>query len=204
MVQLFVPGWGAPAALYEAPADWVVLSPPPFAAASTLEARLGWLRRELDCYDGRVVLGGHSMGAALAVLAAAEQPQKVERLVLLSPAGLPLAKPVHESLRDFVRQLRSRLYPRDQAVRAVGAVLAAPRAAWQLAFAVRMLDLQAQLAALEVRADVVACTTDTLTPAAHCRRIASLLRAGYRELDLPGGHMWMLADRRAFAAALRP
>jgi len=204
MVQLFVPGWGAPAALYEAPSDWVVLSPPPFAAASTLEARLGWLRRELDCYDGRVVLGGHSMGAALAVLAAAEQPQKVERLVLLSPAGLPLAKPVHESLRDFVRQLRSRLYPRDQAVRAVGAVLAAPRAAWQLAFAVRMLDLQAQLAALEVRADVVACTTDTLTPAAHCRRIASLLRAGYRELDLPGGHMWMLADRRAFAAALRP
>ena len=144
MVQLFVPGWGAPAALYEAPADWVVLSPPPFAAASTLEARLGWLRRELDCSDGRVVLGGHSMGAALAVLAAAEQPQKVERLVLLSPAGLPLAKPVHESLRDFVRQLRSRLYPRDQAVRAVGAVLAAPRAAWQLAFAVRMLDLLAE------------------------------------------------------------
>jgi pimeloyl-ACP methyl ester carboxylesterase len=204
MVQLFVPGWGAPPALYPVPPDWVVLAPPPFAAASTLEARLGWLRRELDCYDGRIVLAGHSMGAALAVLAAAERPHKVERLALLSPAGLPLMKPVHESLRDFTRQLRTRLYPRGQAVRAAGAVLAAPRAAWQLAFAVRTLDLRAQLAALDVRADVIACTTDTLTPAAHCRRIASLLRAGYRELDLPGGHMWMLADRRAFAAALKP
>jgi pimeloyl-ACP methyl ester carboxylesterase len=204
MVQLFVPGWGAPPSLYDVPAGWEVLSPPPFSAARSLDARLGWLRRELDRYDGPIVLAGHSMGAALAVLAAAERPQKVERLLLFSPAGLPLAKPVHESLRDFGRQLRARLYPRDQAVRAVAAVLAAPRAAWQLAFAVRSLDLRTQLAALDVRADVVACTTDTLTPAAHCRSIAALLRAGYSELDLPGGHMWMLADRRAFAAALQP
>jgi pimeloyl-ACP methyl ester carboxylesterase len=202
MVRLFVPGWGAPPSLYRVPAGWSVLTPPRFAAASTLEARLRWLRAELERYDGPVVLAGHSMGAALAVLVAADSPQRIERLLLLSPAGLPLAKPMQASVRDFAQQLRTRLYPREQAVRAVGAVLAAPRPAFRLAAAVRRLDLREQLASLDVRAVVVGCTTDTLTPPSHCRRIAKLGRAGYREVDLPGGHMWMLGDRRAFAAAL--
>jgi pimeloyl-ACP methyl ester carboxylesterase len=202
MVRLFVPGWGAPPSLYRVPAGWAVLTPPRFAAASTLEARLRWLRSELERYDGPIVLAGHSMGAALAVLAAADSPERIERLLLLSPAGLPLVKPMHSSARDFAHQLRTRLYPRQQAMRAIGAVLAAPRPAFRLAEAVRRLDLREQLAALAVPADVVGCTTDTLTPAAHCRRIAALARAGYREVDLPGGHMWMLGNRRAFAAAL--
>jgi surfactin synthase thioesterase subunit len=41
---------------------------------------------------------------------------------------------------------------------------------------------------------VVACSTDTLVTAAHCRQVATLLGASYRELALEGGHMWMLLD----------
>jgi pimeloyl-ACP methyl ester carboxylesterase len=202
MDRLFVPGWAAPPLLYAVPPEWTVLAPPRFAAAWTIEDRLRWLRGELEQRDGRVELGGHSLGAALAVLAAAERPDLVERLLLVCPAGLPLTKPVAASLGDFLRQLVTRLYPARTALAAVAAVAAAPRAAWRLAAAVRKLDVAEALARLEVPTVVVACRTDTLTPSVHCRRIAALARATYREVDAAGGHMWMLADPAAFASSL--
>lgn len=203
MVPLFVPGWGAPSSVYRVPEGWAVLEPPPFSASRSLDERVNWLCGEIDRRSGRIVLAGHSLGAALAVLAAAERQDRVVRLLLVSPAGLPLSKPLHQSLRDFARQLRSRIYPRDDALRAIAAVLAAPRAAYRLACEVRALDLTERLRALDVPAEVIGCASDTLTTAAHCRRIASLARARYREVDLPGGHMWMLRDPAAFAAALQ-
>src|SRR5882757_1897058 len=137
--SLFVPGWGAPAALYSPglPASWRVLEPPSFAAsAGSFSAYRRWLRLELH-NRGRTSLGGHSMGGALAILAAAEAPELVERLVLLAPAGLPLDKPIRKSMRDFVRQLGSGDYPRNVAVSAAAAVARAPRAALGLALEVR-------------------------------------------------------------------
>ncbi len=194
-----MPGWGAPASAYSVPKEWKVLDPPP---ASSVEARLRWVRDELALYDEPVTLGGHSLGAAVAVLAALEEPERIERLVLISPAGLPLTKPVRESVRDFAAQVRDRIYPVQLAVRAVGAIAASPRAAARLAQSVRGLDLAEQLALLAVPTEVVACRGDTLTTVAHCRRIAALARGVYRELDAPGGHMWMLADPALFAASL--
>jgi hypothetical protein len=41
-------------------------------------------------------------------------------------------------------------------------------------------------------AEVVACASDTLVTPLHCRRVAELLGGEYRELDLAGGHTWML------------
>jgi pimeloyl-ACP methyl ester carboxylesterase len=205
MTRLFVPGWGAPSGLYAVPAGWEVLEPPPFGVGATVEAQLHWLRARLDRLDGPVTLGGHSMGAALAVLAARERPQRVARLVLVAPAGLPLTKPVATSVRDFFGQLAARMYPTRQALQALAAFAAAPRSALRLAFAVRALDLERQLRSLRslgIPVDVVGCTTDSLTSAAHCRRVAKLAGARYRELDLPGGHMWMLRERAAFAAVL--
>src|SRR5579885_2556467 len=103
---LFLPGWGAPAALYEPglPDAWRALEPPSFAVSrGSLDAYRRWVGLELR-NSGRGALGGHSMGAALAILAAAEAPDLVERLVLLAPAGLPLQKPISASVVDFVRQ----------------------------------------------------------------------------------------------------
>ena len=97
-------------------------SPPPAApspntgAGSTLELR----------GRGRSRLAGHSMGAALAILAAAESPELVERLVLIAPAGLPLQKPIRESARDFVAAARARRLP--AARRRLGCARGRPRA----------------------------------------------------------------------------
>ncbi len=199
MARLFVPGWGAPASVYAVPQGWDVLDPPP---ADSVDARLRWVRDELALYDEPVTLAGHSLGAAVAVLAALAEPDRVERLLLFSPAGLPLTKPVRASVRDFAAQVRDRIYPAALALRAAAALAASPRSAARLARSVRGLDLAVELAALAVPTEVVACVGDTLTPVAHCRRVASLARAAYRELDVPGGHMWMLADPVLFAAAL--
>jgi pimeloyl-ACP methyl ester carboxylesterase len=207
MPRLFVPGFGAPASLYAAalPLGWTIVEPPSFRRGVSFEGRLRLLADAIGRSDRPVTLAGHSMGAALAVLAALERPSNVERLVLVAPAGLPLTKPVAESLRDFVRQVAARLYPTGPALRAAGDALHAPRAAWRLMQVVRRLDLTAELDALRRRGvpcEVIACTTDTLTPTAHCRAIAALVGGGYRELDAAGGHMWMLSDPGSFASAL--
>jgi pimeloyl-ACP methyl ester carboxylesterase len=204
---LFVPGWGAPAALYEPalPADWRVLEPPSFAvSAGSLAAYRRWLRIELGS-RGPSALGGHSMGGALAILAAAEAPALVERLVLLAPAGLPLDKPIRKSIADFARQLRSGAYPRGVAASAAAAVARAPRAALALAREVRGLDLQrecARIRAAGIPVTVVGCVTDTLVTCDHTRRLSDLLGGTYEELQSDGGHMWMLSERERFAAAL--
>lgn len=206
--HLFLPGWGAPARLYRPglPNGWTALDPPGFHGGASFEDNLDWLLRELGGRPGPVVLGGHSMGGALAVLAAAASPEQVARLVLVSPAGLPLRKPVRACALDFARQLAAGLYP----LREVGAELAeglrAPRAAVRLARRVRALDLTAEMR--RVRAGgmpvtVIGCTTDTLVTTAHCRRAARLLAADYRELPAPGGHTWMFRAWPRLAAELR-
>jgi pimeloyl-ACP methyl ester carboxylesterase len=51
------------------------------------------------------------MGAAVAICAASERPDLVKRLILFSPAGLPLSKPLRSSFWLLVRQALQGLYP---------------------------------------------------------------------------------------------
>ncbi len=69
----------------------------PDFATLTMSRMLAQLSRHLDAAGGPVTLMGSSLGGALAVLAAALQPEQVERLVLLAPAVM-LAKPGHSLL----------------------------------------------------------------------------------------------------------
>jgi pimeloyl-ACP methyl ester carboxylesterase len=205
--RLFLPGWGAPAALYAPalPADWDVLDPPGFAVSGgSFASYRRWLELELRG-RGRSSLAGHSMGGALAILAAAETPELVERLVLIAPAGLPLDKPIRQSLRDFVRQLASGEYPRRTALAALVALARAPRSAFALARHVRTLDLRrecARVRAAGIPTTVIGCVTDTLVTTDRTRALATALGARYEELELGGGHMWMLADQARLAAAV--
>jgi pimeloyl-ACP methyl ester carboxylesterase len=198
---LFLPGWGAPATLYEPglPPEWRALEPPSFAASGgSLAAYSHWLGIELH-RRGRSPLGGHSMGAALAILAAAECPELVERLVLVAPAGLPLQKPI------VARQVMRGVYPKGTAARALTAIARAPRAALALAEEVRALDLRgecARIRAAGIPVVVVGCSSDTLVTRGHSRMLADALGADYRELSLAGGHMWMLRAHDLLAGVL--
>jgi pimeloyl-ACP methyl ester carboxylesterase len=204
---VFLPGWGAPAALYAPalPASWDVLEPPSFAASGgSLTPYRRWLELELR-NRGRSSLAGHSMGGALAILAAAETPELVERLVLIAPAGLPLDKPIRQSLRDFLRQVVSGNYPHRLALAAALALARAPRSAFALAEHVRALDLRREcvrVRAAGIPTTVIGCVTDTLVTTDRTRDLAEALGARYEELDLRGGHMWMLADRARLATAV--
>lgn len=207
MSRVFVPGFGALPAFYRPAlsADWTVHEPPSFRRGRSFDARVRALAEHVDLLEGPVTLAGHSMGAALAVAVALEQPERIGRLVLVGPAGLPLTKPIRASLSDFLGQVGERAYAPRELARALVSALAAPRSTLALARAVRRLDLRPQLHALDrlgIRTDVIGCVGDTLTPVDHCRRIARLAGAGYREVDARGGHMWMLFEPAAFAAAL--
>jgi pimeloyl-ACP methyl ester carboxylesterase len=183
-----------------------VLEQPRFAStAGRLDTFVRHLVAGLETVAEPAIVGGHSMGAAVAVLAAVERPELVDRLVLVSPAGLPLSKPMRGSAAEFVGQLRRGVYPVRIAAVAVADMLRAPRAALRLARAVHGLDITQQLVELRtlgVRCQVIGCASDTLTPVGHCRRLSALVGGSYRELNLDGGHMWMLYDRRAFVSVL--
>jgi pimeloyl-ACP methyl ester carboxylesterase len=195
--HLFLPGWAASARLYEPglPPGWRALDPPGFRFGAGLAENVLWLRRRLEREQRPAVLAGHSMGGAIAVLVAATRPELVDRLVLLSPAGLPLTKPLQASARDFLRQLAGGLYPRAAVVSGALDLVRAPRSALLLARRVRELDLGAEMRRVHtagIPTVVVGCASDTLVTTAHCRRAASLLGARYREVAGAGGHMWML------------
>lgn len=195
-LSLFVPGWGAAAGLYAQglPPGWEMLEPPLFAAG-TFASHCDWLINRIDTLSDAVVLGGHSMGGALAIAAAAARPERVRGLVLVSPAGLPLMKPMRSSLRDLCVQAASRRYPVRPAARTLRAALARPRHALGLARDVRSLDLSEEMGCVRdagIAATVLGCTSDTLVTTGHSRRAARLLGARYRELTATGGHMWML------------
>jgi pimeloyl-ACP methyl ester carboxylesterase len=201
--RLFLPGWGAPAGLYRPglPAGWRELKPPGF---DLLEHRR-WLAENLRSKGDPVVLAGHSMGGALALLTAAEVPELVRRLILISPAGLPLRKPLRASARDFVRQVAAGRYARRDVAAAVLEVARSPRVALRLARQIHDLDLSDEMRRVRsagIPVTVVGCTTDTLVTAEHSRRAAWLLGGTYRELGLAGGHMWMLGSWPVLASEL--
>jgi pimeloyl-ACP methyl ester carboxylesterase len=204
---LFIPGWGAPARLYVPglPKEWHALELPSFRKTrGELPVYRAWLAGEI-ADRGRVALAGHSMGAAIALLAAIDRPDLVERLILLSPAGLPLTKPIPSSLITWVRQVATGRFPLSQVGRSIMRVGLAPTSALRLGRFVHQLDLRPELEPFRadpVPCTVVGCTTDTMTPVPHCRELAGLIGADYREVDAPDGHIWPVTHPDLLRAAL--
>jgi pimeloyl-ACP methyl ester carboxylesterase len=208
MNGLFVPGWGATPGLYAAglPEGWVALALPSFRkTAGDFGAYRRWLTDEIARRPTPITLAGHSMGGTLALLAAADQPEFVEHVILLSPAGLPLTKPMRASVRAFTRQVLRGCYPAGELSRMVMGAVAGPRSALKLARTVHGLDLAPELERIRasgVPCTIVACAGDDLTTSAHCRALAAALDADYRELEAPDGHIWPVTQPQLLAREL--
>ena len=196
--RLFLPGFAARAEVYREglPPGWEAAQPPPPSVSrGSLASLREWAAAEISDRPRGTLVAGHSMGAALAVLAAVTVPERVAGLVLIGPACLPLTKPVRSSAVDFARQLAARTYAVADVVAGVRELARAPRSALRLVRALRRLDLSVHLQrvrAAGIPCVVVGCSTDTLVTPEHCRDVALLLDAEYLELTVPGGHVWML------------
>jgi homoserine acetyltransferase len=87
----------------------------------------------------------------------------------------------------------------------VGRVARAPVSALRLARNVHGIDVRPVIDRFDVKrvpCTVVGCTTDTLTPPAHCRELADALGGDYREVDAPDGHIWPVTQPQLLADAL--
>jgi pimeloyl-ACP methyl ester carboxylesterase len=208
MNGLFIPGWGATPGLYSAglPEGWVALRLPSFRSTGGDFGEYDrWLADEIARRPTPVALAGHSMGGTLALLAAAEHPELVEHVILLSPAGLPLTKPMRASVRGLARQVLRGCYPARELGRMVLGAIAAPRSALKLAQTVHGLDLAPELERIRargVRCTIVGCANDELTTGEHCRELATGLGAVYREVQARDGHIWPITEPRRLAEEL--
>ena len=205
---IFIPGWGARARFYAAglPDGWLAVDPPPFRRARTLEAFREWLVQELERQPGPVTLAGHSMGAALALRAAADDPATVASLVLFAPAGLPLTKTITRGLASFARELLLGRFPIRVALEGAAEVVRAPRAALRVGADVRRLDLTAAMEAVRqagIPTMIVSAPSDTMVTPAAARRMAELTGGELVEVPAAGGHLWMFGDWPRFRAVLR-
>jgi pimeloyl-ACP methyl ester carboxylesterase len=206
--RLFLPGFGARARSYDdgLPVGWESLQPPPpSVTGGSVAALANWVSSEIARRPGPAFLAGHSMGAALAILVAAQNPDAVSGLLLIAPAGLPLSKPIRTSAGDFTRQLVTGTHRVGDALSSAVELLASPAGSVRLIRALRRLDLRRQMAAVReagMPVTVIGCATDTLTTPEHCISTAALLGGRYHELRLDGGHVWMFGRWSALETVL--
>lgn len=194
------------------------LTPEAPTAADYAHAMWAWL----DALGvERVTLAGHSLGALMAGAAARIAPQRVERVILLAPAGGygSAPAPVREAkLRERLDNLAA-LGPQGMADKRGAAMLSPQATADQVAFvkqtmaqvdpagytqATRMLahgDLAADLAQVTCPITVASGSADGVTPPEACRRIASAARTTLIDLG-PVGHICALEAAAAVNALL--
>ena len=181
----------------------------------------------VETLPGPVVLGGISMGAALATRLAVTRPDLVRALVLVRPAWVTGAAPANMAPNAEVGDLLSRLPP-DQARAAFAEGATAQRLAVEapdnLASLMGFFDRQPQadtarlltaisadgpgvteddLRALRLPALVCVSGEDAIHPAAHGQALAALI-PGARLAELPPKGRDKAAHLTALAAALRP
>lgn len=154
-----------------------------------------------------VTLAGHSLGALMAAAAAAAQPARVRRLVLLSPAqgyGKAEAQVRDTKRRDRLANLDT-LGPAGMAQKRGAAMVSADAAPELVAYvkdtmaqvipagyrqATHMLaggDLDGLLTQVRCPVQVASGAADTITPPAGCEGVARAAQAPYLSLG-PVGH----------------
>jgi pimeloyl-ACP methyl ester carboxylesterase len=154
-------------------------------AASTLTSWMDQLGLE------RVGLVGHSMGGMIAAELAADAPERVERLVLVDPAALPIDAHVSTHALSLLRELRY-VSLSFLPVLIADALRAGPFTLWRAATALMLADLRPKLAQIRAPTLVIWGEHDALVPLAFAQPLAEYLR--YEELIVikGAGHvpMW--------------
>jgi pimeloyl-ACP methyl ester carboxylesterase len=160
----------------------------PFALAEASDYLARWLDQlELE----RVSLVGHSMGGLIAAELAADAPDRIDRLVLVDPAALPLDAHLMTHALSLLHELRS-ISPSFLPVLLADALRAGPLTLWRATTALLLAELRPTLAQSRAPTLVIWGEHDALVPLAVARQLAQYLR--YEELVVikGAGHvpMW--------------
>jgi pimeloyl-ACP methyl ester carboxylesterase len=150
---------------------------------------------------GSASLVGHSMGGQVAMLFAAEYPDRAKSMVLLAPAGLPFSG----NLIGIGRQAflsRAGGDRRFTPIVTFGALRAGPRILWQAVQQIRQVDVRPHLIGLTVPTLILWGERDRLIPIAN----APILSAAMPHAEirtLPGmGHNIFFDDAKMVNEAI--
>jgi pimeloyl-ACP methyl ester carboxylesterase len=159
-----------------------------FALAEAPGLLVRWMDQlELE----RASLVGHSMGGLIVAELAADAPERVDRLVLVDPAALPLDTRLITHALSLLRELRT-ISPSFLPVLIADALRAGPLTLWRAANALMLADLRPKLAQIRAPTLVIWGEHDALVPIAFAQQLAKYLR--YEELAVikGAGHvpMW--------------
>jgi len=165
---------------------------------------------------GPFSLVGYSFGGGVAIRAAHDFPELVQRLILVNSIGgsawtdgRGVLKALSERpLWDWGLHLQADILPTRQATHvlpvilrdAVPNVLRCPRAIWRAAHLARTADLRPELAELNRRrlpVVVVWSKQDNVIPEATSMSLHACLGEP-RLVTVPGGHTWLLSQPEAF------
>jgi pimeloyl-ACP methyl ester carboxylesterase len=160
----------------------------------------GWLGRWLDAAKLESVdLIGHSLGGLIAAELAAEQPQRVHRLALVAPAGIPCGNTVlsrSARLLGTLYDVRGRL-----PTIAHDAMRAGPFSLIRGALFASHRDLSVELASIQARTLLIWGEDDRLLPARIAAEWQNVL-PGSRLVRLRCGHVPMWEAPRELASHL--
>ena len=169
----------------------------------TLDTAASWLREWLRAADvGRAHLIGHSMGAFISAQIAAASPELVDRLVLVSAAGIPTGRSLADCIRRVPGGWRHRA-PGTWRLVLIDALLTRPSVVMRTARALLTQDLRTTLAEIRAPTLVVWGADDPMMPV-ECAAAFRNGIPGARAVLLPrAGHLPMISRPEEFNRALR-
>ena len=163
-----------------------------------LAGAAAWLGDWLDAVGvERPALVGHSMGAAIALRVAAGRADRLDRLVLVTPAGLPTGRSLFGYAVPLATALRHST-PRFLAVLATDAVRAGPLSLLHATRDVLADDVRGELRAITVPTLVLVGERDTLIPPAVGDMVRRELPAARLVVLESAGHVPMFDRPDAF------
>lgn len=180
---------------------------------ASIAALAAWVRRLLEERGpGRVVLGGHSLGAAVALQAAFDAPERLRGLILIGAGARLRVRPeffelIRAGTEEAVEELLRWWFAPTAAPRVVAR---ARRALRSVSPAVLLADFRAadgfdvmqRVREIALPALVICGEEDRLTPLKYSEYLREAIAGAHLATIPRAGHMVMLEQPRAVNAAI--